>query len=105
MPEAKVVRPLFPSASRPAASIPAMRPEETAAQAAVVADLATRRAPKPAEEAPKERFRRALELERAVEAGNPATPEQARWLSAYQATAEYRAERMLWGDFGDAYFG
>lgn len=104
-PEAKVVRPLFPSASRPAASIPAMRPEETAAQAAVVADLATRRTPKPAEEAPKERFRRALELERAVEAGNPATPEQARWLAAYQATAEYRAERMLWSDFGDAYFG
>lgn len=103
-PEAKVVRPLFQA--RPAApAVPAMRPEETAAQAAVVADLAARRAPKAQSEPPRERFRRALELERAIEAGKPATPEQARWLAAYQATPEYRAERMLWGDFGDAYFG
>jgi hypothetical protein len=33
------------------------------------------------------------------------TPEQLRWLGHYQATPEYRAERMLWADFGEAYFG
>jgi hypothetical protein len=57
-------------------------------------------APAPEEQA-RDRFRRALELERQ----DSPTIEQQRWLSAYQATPEYRAERMLWDDLGDAIFG
>lgn len=104
-PEAKVVRPLFKASPRPAAPAPAPQPGFEAALGAVVADLAAHRAPKPASETPRERFRRALELERRVTDGGAVTDEQARWLKVYQNTPEYRAEHTLWSDFGDAYFG
>lgn len=102
-PDAKVVRGLFKPTSRPAPEA-APQPGFEAAQAVVIADLAARRAAQPTEE-PRARFGRALELERAIEAGTPVTPEQAQWLRVYQSTPEYRAERMLWSDFGDAYLG
>ena len=104
-PEAKVVRPVFakPSANAPRAAV-ATTPERD--PATVIADLTARRAPRAAaKEEPRERFRRALEIERAVAKGGAATPEQQRWLSAYQTTPEYRAERMLWDEQGDAIFG
>lgn len=112
--EAKVVKATFgkgrtaPVPDRP--SQPSQLPvgDIAAAQAAVIADLAAMRAPKAkvtAEDTARERFRRALELERAMEAGQPVTAEQQRWLSVYQQSAEYRAERGLWSDFGDAIFG
>lgn len=103
-PEAKVVRPLFGKAVPKAAPAPDDA-ATVAAQAAVVADLAARRAAPVQDEQPRDRFRRALEIERRQEAGETVTPEQARWLGHYQATPEYRAERMLWADFGEAYFG
>jgi len=58
-----------------------------------------------AEEEPRERFRRALQLERAQAAGGTLTAEQQRWLSVYQTQPEYRAERMLWDELGDTIFG
>ncbi|MEH7830353.1 transposase domain-containing protein [Gemmobacter denitrificans] len=57
------------------------------------------------EESPRERFRRALEIERAIEAGGPVTADQRRWLEGYQTTSQYRTERALWDDHGDAIFG
>jgi hypothetical protein len=106
-PEAKVVRPIF--RHTPKVEAPTPSPEVEAAQAVIVAEFAAKRAA-PAtdtqtDEAPRERFRRALELERAVECGSAITDEQARWLHGYQRTPEYRTERGLWADFGDAYFG
>jgi len=104
-PDAKVVRPVFKAVPK-APATPAPRPEVAAAQAAMVVEFAAAKAtPAPVTEAPRERFRRALDLERQVEAGEAVTPEQARWLAGYRSTAEYRAERRLWSDFGDAYFG
>jgi len=105
-PEAKVVRPVFAiPAPRAGRQVPA--PDLDRAQAAIVADLASRRsAPAPvAEEEPRERFRRALQLERAQAAGETLTAEQQRWLSVYQTQPEYRAERMLWDEQGDTIFG
>ena len=105
-PEAKVVRPVFAiPAPRAGRQVPA--PDLDRAQAAIVADLASRRsAPAPvAEEEPRERFRRALQLERAQAAGGTLTAEQQRWLSVYQTQPEYRAERMLWDEQGDTIFG
>lgn len=104
-PEAKVVRPVF---GRPAAPAPA--PAEDAAvermQAAIVAELAAHRPAPVAEEEPaRVRFRRALDLETALGRGEPVTAEQQRWLSVYQTTPEYRAEHLLWEDFGDTIFG
>jgi len=104
LPEAKVVKLVQPKAPRLPAPQP-VAPEVLAEQQAIVADFAARRAPKPAQEAPKERFQRALELERSVEAGGEITAEQAQWLKGYQTTPEYRAERAMWADFGDTYFG
>jgi putative transposase len=108
-PEAKVVRPTFGKGRVTPARV-ARAPEERAdvsnEQAAIVADLAARRAgPAQTEETSRETFRRALDLERQIEAGETITREQERWLSAYQNSAEYQSERQLWTDFGDAYFG
>jgi hypothetical protein len=104
VPEAKVVRGTFGKGPARAGAVAAEPvPDTTALQAGIVADLAARRsaaAPAPEEQA-RDRFRRALELERQ----DSPTIEQQRWLSAYQATPEYRAERMLWDDLGDAIFG
>jgi putative transposase len=107
--EAKVVRPSFGKAAAPEArglQGTGLREEELdRARMAVVADLSTRRAPAEPEDGPRERFRRALMLERDLEAGRPVTAEQQRWLSMFQTTSEYRSERRLWEDFGDAMFG
>lgn len=105
--EAKVVRGTFGKGAAPASARPQADTEDfSAAQAAVVADLAARRAAQPAsEETSRDRFKRALELERALEAGTAVTREQEVWLSVYQTSSEYRSERSLWTDFGDAIFG
>ncbi|MFN3973439.1 MAG: transposase domain-containing protein [Gemmobacter sp.] len=110
-PDAKVVRPVFgqPAAAERPVSVPLSTPvtEEVARhQAVIIADLAARRTPPvPVEETDRERFRRALDLERREGAGEVLTIEQARWLAAFQATSAYRAERMLFDDFGDSIFG
>lgn len=79
------------------------------AQAVIIADLAARRAKAaPAveeEETARQRFRRMLELERRIEAGEPVTKEQRTALLGYQTSPEYIAERSMWSQFGEAYFG
>ena len=100
--EAKVVRPVFRKAEAPAPA--PERPDVDAAQADIVADLAARRPAKQTDESARERFKRALELERLEQGGGSITPDQQRWLSSYQHTPEYAAERLLWEDFGDAMF-
>ncbi|MGV8987615.1 MAG: transposase domain-containing protein [Cypionkella sp.] len=110
-PESKVVKGIFGKpdsrkAVRQSTSQPA--PEDVAdMQASIVADLAARRnaqGPTP-EETARDRFKRALDLERAMEAGREVTREQQRWLSQYQTGDEYRGERGMWMDFGEAYLG
>lgn len=110
-PEAKVVRATFGKTDgrRTARQAPtaAVAADVAATQATIVADLAARRnAQDPApEETARDRFRRALDLERAMKEGRDVTREQQRWLSQYQTSSEYRSERGLWTDFGDAIFG
>lgn len=114
-PESKVVKAVFgrPDAARPEAGRFAQAPkaepasvEVVAAQAAIVVDLASRQLPQAsAEETARDRFKRALEIERTMEGGTAVTRDQERWLSGYQMTPEYRAERHLWTDFGEAYLG
>lgn len=101
--EAKVVRPVF---AKPAKPTPAPEsPDLAQVQAAIVADLAAHRDPVDVDELPRDRFQRALQLECALEACKPVTADQQRWLSVYQSQPEYTAERILWKDFGDEYFG
>jgi hypothetical protein len=76
------------------------------AQAALITDLAARRlAVAPEEETARQRFKRMLELERRIEAGEPVTQEQRTALQGYQTSPEYIAERSMWSQFGEAYFG
>lgn len=104
--EAKVVRGMF-GGQPDRRAIPATAPsaEQTAAHAAVVADLASRRpVPAPVDDQ-REAFRRALELDRAIERGEAVTADQRRWLERFKQTPGYRAELSVWQDFGDAIFG
>lgn len=100
--EAKVVRPVFDKPVKRTKPAP-MGEDVVAAQAAIVADIAAHRDQPDKEEQPKERFARALHLEGRLEAGEPVTADQQRWLSIYQTQPEYAAERGMWEDFGDSY--
>lgn len=114
-PESKVVKPVFGkgkgllAAAQPA---PVFSDEEVrAGQAVIAVDLASRRkataskAAKDQSEDPRELFREALRLERALAAGEAITKDSQRWLTAYQHHPAYAAERMLWELQGDAIFG
>lgn len=114
-PEAKVVRAQF---GKPAMPEPLARPSGSPPidadtferiQSSVVANLDAARAGKvlvpTAEETARDRFKRALEIERALAAGETVTRDQERWLSVFKNTSEYRSERLLWDDYGDEIFG
>jgi putative transposase len=108
--EAKVVRAVFGKSAGGAESA-------GASAGAVVTDLAARRggapevaAPAADDTSPRGLFRRALDLERAIDRGEILTVDQARWLTSFQKTQDYRFERMAWEDLGgeaggDAIFG
>ena len=105
--EAKVVRPVFDRRPRPQPA-PAPDPALESAQAAVIADLDARRRrdqQPQASETERERFARALELQGRITSGEPLAPEQERWLRMYSSTSEFRAQRMLFEEFGEAYLG
>lgn len=100
-PDAKVVKPVFGGKVRPAGADATLR----AVQEGIAIDLAARRAvPDDEAETDRERFRRALDLERLIEGGGTTTADQRRWLASYQHTPEYRTQRMFWEDLGDALF-
>ena len=104
--EAKVVRPLF-GKQTPMDQPATPRAGVVALQQEIVTDIAAHR--KAPESVPEEDrravFRRALELERALERGEAVTRDQQRWLASYQTTPDYSAERILFEDFGDTTFG
>ncbi|MFN4058191.1 MAG: transposase domain-containing protein [Roseinatronobacter sp.] len=101
---AKIVRPVFEK--RSPATITAPAADLTEAQAAVVADLQTRRAANAqSQEREMDRFKRALELEERAASGGQLAPEQERWLRTYAQTSEYRAHRQMLDDFGVSYLG
>ncbi|TMV09851.1 DDE-type integrase/transposase/recombinase [Ruegeria sediminis] len=105
--EARVVRPVFDR--KPVAPAePVRSAEEEAAHAAFVADFETHRAartPKVEEDDMRTRMKRALELEARIEAGEPVSRDQERWLEGYQTSAEYKAQRDLVAKFGTDMLG
>jgi transposase InsO family protein len=50
---------------------------------------------------PATRFRRALDIERALDKGRAVDAEDRRWLGVYSTQPEYRARKMLAEDFGE----
>jgi putative transposase len=59
----------------------------------------------PQQETREDRFVRALNLEGRIAAGEYVDPEQACWLGGYQTTAEYKAQRRIYENFGPSAFG
>ncbi len=57
------------------------------------------------EESAKDRFYWALDLERKLETLIVLTPQEMQRLGEYQQTAEYKANRDIWRDVGDEWFG
>ena len=106
--EAKVVRATFgaPDARR-ARPIPTPEADVVldAVMQGIAADISFRAALEDKAETEVDRFRRALELERAAARGDPLADDQRHWLGRYRETAEYRAQRVIHDDFGDAMFG
>lgn len=102
---ASVVRPIF----RPAKPTPSAVPEaEKEAHDAFVADFSSaqkKRQPKAEKDEALERFMRAMELERRLDADEPVTPDQQRWLDRYQRQPEYQAHQAIWQVHGDDMFG
>ena len=108
--ESKVVRGAFGKGKglpqRPRSAPANSEAEVHLAQVVMIADIAARQAqPAAEEETARERFKRMLELERRIEAGEPVTREQRTALQGYQTSPEYIAERSMWSQFGEAYFG
>ncbi|MCW5708708.1 DDE-type integrase/transposase/recombinase [Shinella sp.] len=73
----------------------------------VLADLTA--APRPFENVtpirneptPAQRFRSALDIEQRLAAGDAVEPQKLIWLGSYRESAEYKAQRAMWEDFGD----
>lgn len=109
--EMKVIKPVFgkkgavPAPHRVSGPTPMPVADLAQAQAALVIDLQAAKAPKSADEEPKDRYRRALDLERTIAAGAQITREQDRWLTIYSQGSEYRSMADLYADFGDTLFG
>lgn len=85
----------------------AQTPEQLRVQAEIEADLAGTQVPPVVtplrrEETPAQRFRRAQEIEARLSEGAAVANADALWLGGYQASAEYRAQRMIAEDFGEA---
>jgi putative transposase len=98
--EATVIRPVFDVVRTPVAV--ARRPDEQIAEVAVIADLAARRAaPAAPDDAGRQEFVRARDIERRLGAGEAVTKDQQIWLAGYQTTPDYRAWTTMVADFGD----
>ena len=108
--EAKVVKPVFGKGAKPGRDKPnaAYSADHIAdVQAALVTQLSDHRAAAPVavgDEAPKQVFQRAMELEAILASGGAITPEQRQWLARYQTTPDCQSQRIMWDSFGDAYF-
>lgn len=85
----------------PLSELAAARHRELLEEAATPA-APTKVTPLRQQETPRQRFRRALDIEAAIKAGDPVETADAVWLGSYQTSAEYRAEKALREEFGEA---
>ena len=98
-----------------AAAVDAEAPTELSGRAAELHDQLTAELASPteavppnnitplrAEETARQRFRRARDVERRIEAGEEVSADEALWLGGYRESAEYRAEKHMFEAFGEA---
>ncbi len=99
--------PALEGAAEAAGSAPApasARPREVEGRPAAILK---RFPPRPAaapKERPEQRFRRALELMERISGRQPVAVEDADWLEGYRTSPEYRAQKMMFDQFGPAFF-
>jgi len=117
LPEAKLIKPIFGKPARSPAEAPVhevrqgsdLTPEAARFQSEMVSNVLSmeskRTEVRPFEEREIDRFKTAISLERQIEAGATVTPEQLRWLRAYQNSSEYRGQLLVWESVGDTFFG
>jgi putative transposase len=111
--EAKVVQPDFGKrrASKPLVERPSYEdsttPEEAARNVAFLAEHNARKIQADAEreqDTARDRYLRAVSLERRSDAGERVGESEMSWLIGYQKTPEYHGEKKVHEDFGDAMF-
>lgn len=82
-------------------SVPAApAPDLDARRAAVLGEVAPMPRQAVAAESPRDRFKRALELEAALRAGHEVDPADEAWLQIYQRQPQYQAQKMMFEEFG-----
>lgn len=92
--------------ARAEARQPSYSDEQRAAHAALVAEHASRAETVVAlPESPKQRFARAVAIQRLIDAGEDVAADDARWLGSYEQTAEFRAHAKMLEDFGPEWLG
>ena len=74
---------------------------ELQAEGALEIEPAANVKPLRTQETPQQRFRRALGLQAAIDAGEDVDPQDAVWLGGYKTGPEYRALKAVYEDFGD----
>lgn len=79
-------------------------PDLDARRAARIAQFRPDQGPKITTERPIDRFRRALALEDALDAGRQIDPADQAWLGVYQTQPEYRAHRRTYQTYGQTMF-
>ena len=102
--EAHVVRPVFErpvKATRRAPESVPLSESEQATHQAVIEDLSMHR-PEPKEETPADRFRKAMALQAEIEAKKPIDAAESRWLKGYLTTSEFKSQKTMFDDFGEA---
>lgn len=80
-------------------------PEMQASIARIRAEIAEGKTITAAPQNPKDRYRHALSLQTALDAGQPVPPNEEIWLRGYKLTPEYQNQADMHRDFGDLYLG
>jgi len=107
LPEAKIVQ-MTPIATPSIMTGPEekpvpMTPQQRDIQAEVVADLAAYRPEKSEDEQKRDRFHRARKINEQISAGQAVADDDRKWLERYRTTAEYRAQKTIFDEFGDVF--
>lgn len=79
-------------------------PADPERQSAFLADFRAHAKPKAKGETERERFRRALRLEEALQQGDAIDAADAAWLEVYRTQPEYRAQRLMFEEWGERMF-
>jgi len=91
------------ASGRPASQV-RKNPVDPAAHAAFVAEFASKPKARKPQETPRERFQRALNLEAELRNGGAVIEADAAWLRVYRTQPEFKAQQMMFEEYGEQMF-